>query len=233
MMDLNGGDGSRRRENIDVEREEMDLGVEREEMMVEDKGKGSSGVGVSGCKISTAIFNLYVVRSFASFGGSWTVMKTLRAKIWVLRSLFVRRVGRYVLPDAVVSRLWSRFYLSQLVKILGVAVARSCLCSGYSSPVSLPGSLSSPVHARRGIGIGVSACLRSFNPSQWQYAWNSTIPVPNNGFPDLFGRLYSLILIAGMVSRPSIDFALQRLQQLVQGGEWERQTPLGVTRMRW
>ncbi|KAF3508258.1 hypothetical protein F2Q69_00007525 [Brassica cretica] len=37
-MDLNGGDdGSRRRENIDVEREEMDLGVEREEMMVEDK----------------------------------------------------------------------------------------------------------------------------------------------------------------------------------------------------
>ncbi|CAN6984599.1 unnamed protein product [Brassica oleracea var. botrytis] len=87
--------------------------------------------------------------------------------------------------------------------------------------------------ARRGIGIGVSACLRSFNPSQWQYAWNSTIPVPNNGFPDLFGRLYSLILIAGMVSRPSIDFALQRLQQLVQGGEWERQTPLGVTRMRW
>ncbi|CAN6823347.1 unnamed protein product, partial [Brassica oleracea] len=58
--------------------------------------------------------------------------------------------------------------------------------------------------ARRGISIGVSACLRSFNPSQWQYAWNSTIPVPNNGFPDLFGRLYSLILIAGMVSRPSI-----------------------------
>ena len=41
-MDLNGGDdGSRRRENIDVEREEMDLGVEREEMMVEDKGKVS------------------------------------------------------------------------------------------------------------------------------------------------------------------------------------------------
>ncbi|KAF3543565.1 hypothetical protein DY000_02008244 [Brassica cretica] len=62
----------------------------------------------------------------------------------------------------------------------------------------------SPIKARRGIGIGVSACLRSFNPSQWQYAWNSTIPVPNNGFPDLFGRLYSLILIAGMVSRPSI-----------------------------
>ncbi|KAF2612945.1 hypothetical protein F2Q70_00012279 [Brassica cretica] len=111
-MDLDGDDdGSRRREYIDVEREKMDLGVEREEIMWL-KIKGSSGVDVSGCKISTSIFNLYVVRSFASFGGSWNVMKTLRAKIWVLRSLFVRRVGRHVLPDAVVSRLWSRFYLS-------------------------------------------------------------------------------------------------------------------------
>ena len=49
MMDLDGGDdGSRRTEidgsrrtEIDVEREEMDLGVERKEMMVEDKGKVS------------------------------------------------------------------------------------------------------------------------------------------------------------------------------------------------
>ncbi|KAF2577984.1 hypothetical protein F2Q68_00005409 [Brassica cretica] len=150
-------------------------------------------------------------------------MKTLRAKIWVLRSLFVRRVGRHVLPDAVVSRLWSRFYLSLRYSFDGLRP------SWREAVLSL---LAVSELARRGIGIGVSACLRSFNPSQWQYAWNSTIPVPNNGLPDLFGRLYSLILIAGMVSRPS-SIAFQRLQQLVQGGEWERQTPLVVTQMRW
>ena len=41
MMDLDGGDDGSRRTEIDVEREEMDLGVERKEMMVEDKGKVS------------------------------------------------------------------------------------------------------------------------------------------------------------------------------------------------
>ncbi|KAF2612951.1 hypothetical protein F2Q70_00012277 [Brassica cretica] len=45
-----------------------------------------------------------------------------------------------------------------------------------------------------GVSILLSGSTRGIRPSQFQ----------NNGFPDLFGRLYSLILIAGMVSRPSI-----------------------------